>query len=227
MSDDSLFSKHLRIISEDPQTWSPEVRKESEYLQSLRLPELELKTSWRMKFKSEIQLSLGALLMASFALIFFLPRHEILTPKGAFQVSVFVEHEGKLSPLKSESLLKDGDKVAASVNSAEDSYAYWAITDHQLKVLTPKEDIESSRLFLPAGVSKSFESSFVLVAPNQGEHLVVVVCPKSENKTPEKSDSKKPIDSLFNHDFVTQLQAGGPLQSSQCIFVGYRLRRLP
>ena len=227
MSKDSLFSKQWHIVSEDQSKWSSSELQEHERLQALLLPPLQLKPSWMMRFKLQIQMGLGAIVMASLALMVLLPRQESLTAKGALQVSLFFEHDGKVSPFKPDVILKDGDKVGVSVNSAEEAFAYWAITDDKLKALDTADDIESSRITLSPGVSKNFESSFVLVAPNQGEHLVVVVCPKGTSKEGQKPEAKKPVDSLLNHDFISQLLTEQKISSSNCIFVGYRLRSRP
>lgn len=228
MSDKSLFDRHWRLINQDESQWSEEDKQEFARLQDLQLPPLELKPSLWNKFRLQIQIGLSAVVTASLALFYFLPQTDRLSAKGGLQVSVFWERAGKVSPLTSETILSDGDKIGAKVNSSEESYAYWAITDNNLKVISGVDDIESSRVYLEPGVSKSFESSFVLTAPNQGEHLVVVVCPKKEISAQTKLNAKTPpIDSLFNHEFVTQLFSESRLTSSNCIFAGYRLRRMP
>jgi hypothetical protein len=136
-------------------------------------------------------------------------------------VNVIWERQGKVQPIGSESALQDGDKVGASVVASQDSFAYWVITDNQNKVISDLGDIESSKITLQAGVSKSFESSFTLTAPNQGENLIVVICPQEKMLQP-----KQAMDIVFNQQFFVQLMSEQKINSSSCIFAGYRLRSL-
>lgn len=221
MSDKSLFSKHLKLIEQDESKWDKEDREEYARLQSLRLPPLELKPSFWQAWKTQIQIGMSVAVMASLALMVTTNlRKEELTAKGSFQVSVFWERAGKVQPLTEETVLQDGDKVGASVVNSEEGVAYWTITDDKMKALSDSSDVETSLLRLEPGLKKNFNSSFVLTAPNQGEHLVVAVCSK-----PQPAANKKPVDSLFDREFMTQLLDETKIRSSDCVFVGYRLRR--
>ncbi len=226
MSDDSLFKKHLRLIQQDESTWTESDRQEFARLQSFKLPPLELKPTPWMTFKRQFQSGLPLLATASLAIVtmvtLFKSKDTDLVAKGSMQVSVFWDRNGKVSPLKDDSTLKDGDKIGASVVSSEEAIAYWAITDDKFKPISDVNDIESSKLALEPGVSKRFDSGFELVAPNQGENLVVVVCAKSKMKA-----DVKPVDSLFDREFTSKLLADQQIRSSDCLFVGYRLRNLP
>ncbi|MEQ1878132.1 MAG: hypothetical protein ABL958_15930 [Bdellovibrionia bacterium] len=224
MSDDSLFSRHMRLIESDESKWSADDRKEHERLKGLRLPPLELKPTRWMLWKTQIQAGLGVAVMASLAIVigYSMNKDEVLTAKGALQVNVVYVRDGKQSGLTGESELKDGDKIAASVVSAEEAIAYWTITDDKMNVLDDAADIESTVIRLEPGLMKSFENSFVLIPPNQGENLVVVVCPK-----PAAGAGKKAVQELFNRETVSQLLTESRVRSSDCVFVGYRLRRLP
>lgn len=243
MSDESMFSKHLRLIETDESKLSHEDRKDFEQIQNLDLPPLNLPPRpasggalgiLMKQAAAAIQLRPGsfagafaATCVAVFVTITFLRERDDLSdrlsPKGALQISVFWERAGKISPFSSDANLVDGDKVGATVLSAEDGVAYWAIVDRDFKILSEQADVEASRISLEAGIRKGFNSSFELVAPNQGENLVIVVCPKS------KSESQKPDDSalLFDQAFVAKLTTDARIQSSQCVFVGSRLRRMP
>lgn len=223
MSDDSLFSKHMRLIEKDESAWTETDRQEFNRIKDLKLPPLELKPTWWQTWRTQIQVGAGALAMASFALIFVLPKSEDgFNAKGSMKVSVIWEREGKVSPLKDDSELKDGDKIGASVISSEEAVAFWAITDDKMKILNETDDIEASRIQLEPGVSKSFGSSFVLTSPNQGENLLVAVCPKSK-----ESGEKKAAGELFDRELVGKLLKEPRVNSSDCTFIGFRLRRLP
>lgn len=226
MSDDSLYSKHLRLIQQDESQWTPSDREEFDRLQTLRLPPLELKPTAWMKFKQQFKITIPALATASIAIIgvvtLMRQPNDILAPKGSIQVSVVWERAGKVSSLTVDSELKDGDKIGASVVSSDESVAYWAITDDKFKPIVEMADIESSKILLEPGVSKRFDSSFELVAPNQGESLVVIVCPKSKI-----NETTKPVESLFDQQFTVRLLADQQIRSSDCMFAGYRLRRSP
>lgn len=245
MSDESMFSKHLRLIEADETTWTPEERKEFERLKELDLPPLALPprpmslpvslidraSEVLRQTMRTVQLRpggfAGALTVAGLAIfvsvLVFREDSDRLSPKGAVQVSVFWERAGKVLPLLMDSNLVDGDKVGATVLSAEDGVAYWAITDKDFKVLSDQADVEASKLSLQAGVRKSFASSFELVPPNQGENLVIVVCPKARAEPPKNADTAL----LFDQAFVAKLTSEARIRSSECVFVGSRLRRMP
>lgn len=245
MSDESMFSKHLRLIEADETTWTPEERKEFERLKEIDLPPLTLPPRPRSlpsslihrasevvrQTLSTVQLRpgsfAGALTVAGLAVfvsvLIFREDSDRLSPKGAVQISVFWERAGKVSPLLMKSNLVDGDKVGATVLSAEDGVAYWAITDQDFKILSDQADVEASKISLKAGVRKSFGSSFELVPPNQGENLVIVVCPDGK-AGPSKTDDTA---LLFDQAFVAKLTSEARIRSSQCLFVGSRLRRMP
>jgi hypothetical protein len=248
MSDESMFSKHLRLIEADEKTWTPEEREEFERLKEVDLPPLtlpprpmSLPASLFHRASEVLRQTLGAapLSPSSFAgaltvagLAIFVSvlvfkdewrQSDRLSPKGAVQVSVFWERAGKVSPLLMDSNLVDGDKVGATVLSAEDAVAYWAITDKDFKVLSDQADVEASKISLQAGVRKSFGSSFELVPPNQGENLVIVICPKSRAEPPKNDDTAL----LFDQAFVAKLTSEARIRSSDCVFVGSRLRRMP
>jgi hypothetical protein len=255
MSDDSMFSKHLRLIETDESKWTPEDRKEFEQIQNLDLPPLTLPPLMAQSERDRSILAdfrnmsaklgkvIGGVLPAkplspgfagAFAAACIVVLASItllredadvsdrLTPKGALQISVFWERAGKVSPMSPEANLVDGDKVGATVLSAEDGVAYWAITDRDFKILSDQADVEASQISLQAGVRKSFTSSFELVAPNQGENLVIVVCPKSSTGS-QKNDSAL----LFDQAFIAKLTSDSRIRSSECVFVGSRLRRMP
>ncbi len=231
---DSLFATHMRLIETDKVVWSKEDHIEFSHLSGLDLPPLKLSPrkvsaleSFLERFKiPEFRMVIGGAIAAIVAIV-LIPKLEEdrLSAKGSLQVSVFWERDGKVSPLTDDSVLRDGDKVGAKVISSDEADAYWAITDNRFKAISDASDVDSSRLDLQPGVSKSFDSSFELVAPNQGENLVVVVCPKV--KTPKRDASEKPTDSFFDHEFVSRLMSEQKVRASGCVFVGHRLRRLP
>ncbi len=222
MSDESLFSRHLKLIEKEESTWNQGDRDEYALIQSLRLPPLELNLSAWQRWKMQIRVGLGVAAIASLAIVVTtnLKQDDKFGAKGSLQVSVFWERAGKVQPLTEESVLQDGDKVGASVINSEEGVAYWTITDDKMKTLGNSGDIESSLLQLEPGLRKNFGSSFELTAPNQGEHLVVAVCSKAKSNS-----NKKPVDSLFNHDFMNQLLEESKIRSDDCVYVGYRLRR--
>lgn len=245
MSDDSLFSKHLRLMEADEKDWTDAERAEFARLKDLSLPELHLRqpveensilerghqallnglkwwTSTSRAFRGGLQFATLTLVVGLSIWSFRHQDHasDRLTPKGALQVSVFWERDGKVSPLLAESQLKDGDKVGATLLSSEESVAYWAITDHEHAILSDLADVEASRIDLQPGVRKSFSSSFELVAPNQGENLVIVVCPIGNRVA--KADAAP----LFDQKFVAKLMTESRVPMNQCVFVGSRLRRL-
>lgn len=226
MSDDSVFSQHLRLIQQEESKWSASDREEFDRLQSLRLPPLELKPTRWMKFKKQIKAGVPLFVTASLAVVTFVSLYKTnvneYTAKGSVQVSVFWERAGKVSPLNAESELKDGDRVGANVISSEAGIAYWAITDNSFKPISDITDIEGSKIILEPGVKAQFKFSFELVAPNQGENLIVVVCSKSQTKS-----DVKPVNSLFDHEFTAKLLTAQQIRASDCTFVGYRLRNLP
>ncbi len=233
LKNDSLFAKHMRLIETDKSQWSKADHEEFARLNDLDLPALKLPArtpslieAFLGGFKMpQLQIAVGGALAVTIAFILIQqPADDRLTAKGSLQVSVFWERDGKVSPLTTESVLRDGDKVGAKVISSDEADAYWAITDNQFKAISDADDVESSRLALQPGVSKNFDSSFELVAPNQGENLVVVVCPKVKA---EKASADKPTDSFFDHEFVSRLMTEQRVRSSGCMFVGHRLRRLP
>jgi hypothetical protein len=228
VSDNSLFSKHMRLIGGDESTWSQEDRSENERLMKLRLPKLELKTSKLQEFKKQIQIGLSMLALASLVVVFVTQKKdETLRAKGSIQVSVIWERGGKVLKLTDDSILQDGDKIGATVISSEEAVAYWTITDSNMNVLSGAQDIESSKLVLEPGALKSFNSSYELTAPNQGEHLVVAVCPKpaaDAKASPTAGDNKTGV---FNREFVSRLLTEAQVRSNECLFVGYRLRKLP
>ncbi len=236
MSDESLFSKHLRLIETDESQWTEDERLEFQSLQQLDLPPLVLPPApagrleqlgnwWRQpKFYSGLAIA-GVASLTVFSLLVSRQMGDVedrLSAKGSLQVSVFWERDGKVSPLMGEMNLKDGDKVGAAVLTSEDSVAYWAITDRDFKTLSDASDVESSKISLQAGVRKTFDSSFELVAPNQGENLVIVVCPRSAGQS-LKTDTAP----LFDQTFVAKLISESRIRSSQCVFVGSRLRGAP
>ena len=221
MSDKSIFSKQWKLISSDPSELNPSELKELSQINQVRLKPLQLKTPWYVQFKKQIQMGLTLAVSCSFALWLFTNNQEHLTAKGSVMVNVIWERQGKVQSISSESALQDGDKIGASVVASQDSFAYWVITDNQNKVISDLGDIESSKITLQAGVSKSFESSFTLTAPNQGENLVVVICPQEKMLQP-----KQAMDSVFSQQFFVQLMSEQKINSSNCMFAGYRLRSL-
>jgi hypothetical protein len=223
MSHDSLFSKHLKIIEGDPSKWTEAERQEHEVLETLRLPPLPERKSWWQKFQFQIRMGFASAVAMSAAVVLFLPREKSeLTAKGSIQVSAYWARGTTVRPLSSNENLLDGDKVGAGVISSEESFAYWAITDNQFKLLSHPHDIETSRLSLEPGVKKNFESSFELTSPNQGEHLVVIVCPKTAKPT-----STEKVGALLDQAFVSRLIAEKRAAAADCMFVGYRLRGMP
>ena len=229
----SLYNDHLRILGLDDSkaTLDSHQLKEKQHIESLELPPLRLQEkvesspswlSWLLAPK-QMGLSVGLAFSLIFAVMILKQPKDHLTPKGAIRVSVFWERDGKVAPFTAETQLKDGDRVGSSVLSAEEAVAYWAISDNQFKVISDLNDIHTSRIELQPGVSQNFASSFTLVAPNQGEHLIVIVCPKGEN---QKHSPEGNVTSVFNQEFVSKLVAKGQAETSNCMYIGYRLRRL-
>lgn len=236
MPDDSLYSKHLRILTEDQSRWTQADHEECLFLQNLDLPKLNLSTcktaelSWWKKFSGELQsgirIKIIAIAASVVAIGFFVPliqpNHDNLAPKGTLQVSVFWQHDGITQAWTEMSNLQDGDKVGASVISSEESTAYWLLTDKSMNIIDGTEDIESSRLKLRPGQSQSFDSSFQLTAPNQGENLVVIVCLQT---VPGAEKMVKAL--LLDHVFTDKILRARRLLYKDCSFFGFKLRSSP
>lgn len=231
MSNESLFSKHVALLTQPESTWTAEQKAEWEKINSLELPPLKLpkaiqQTSLWENWKQQWHYGLSALAMASLALLVIVPqlrnKEDTLTAKGAIQISVYWERGGKVSPLNETSELIDGDKIGAKIISGEDSTAYWTITDKDLKVLDDIKEIESSRMNLSAGVSQNFNSGFQLVAPNQGENLVIIVCPKQSSASFSLNDQL-----VLDHKFLTEVIEKQNKKANDCMYAGFRLRKAP
>lgn len=231
MSDESLFSKHIALITKPESTWTAEQRAEWDKINSLELPPLRLPKkekkisiweNWRQQWKYGFSI----LAVVSLALIVIIPQlrdtEDTLTAKGSTRVSVYWERDNKVSPLTDTSVLLDGDKIGANVVSSEDSVAYWMITDKDLHVLDDVKDIEASRLKLTAGVTERFESSFQLVAPNQGENLIVVVCPN-----PTKDNTVIENKLIMDRGFLSDVLEKQNKKANDCLYAGFRLRKAP
>lgn len=230
----SLYGDHLRILglaaSDAPLTESQ--RAESQRLDNLDLPRLVLPPRKKNlpQWLDGIMAPRG--MVATVAVVCSLlilvirlqtPQDQ-LTPKGSVRVAVFWDRGGKVSPFTAESQLQDGDRIGASVTAAEESVAYWVVSDAQFNIISDPNDIHASRLNLAPGVPQEFAASFTLVAPNQGEHLIVIVCPKGDNKTLESGDR---VGTVFDQSFVSKLIAKGQLEASNCMYAGYKLRGMP
>ncbi len=236
MPDDSLYSKHLRILTEDQSRWTQADHEEFLLLQSLDLPKLNLSNcktaelTWWKRIRGELQLGnrskIIAMAACAVAIGFFVPliqsNHDTLVPKGSLQVSVFWQHDGITKPWTEMSNLQDGDKVGASVISSEESTAYWLLTDKSMNTIEGTEDIESSQLNLKPGQSQSFDSSFQLTAPNQGENLLVIVCPQT---MPGAGKMVKSL--LLDHDFTDKILLARRLSYKDCSFSSFKLRSSP
>ncbi|MCB0364921.1 MAG: hypothetical protein H6624_12375 [Bdellovibrionaceae bacterium] len=229
----SLYRDHLRILKiEDAnvpltdQQMAELGRIEELELPPLRLPAPEPSSfrwlQWMLSPKS-LSVSIAVAFSLVFTVLVLKQPKDHLTAKGAIRVSVFWERDGRVSPFNSETELKDGDRVGSSVLSASEAVAYWAISDSEFNVISDPDDIRTSRINLEPGESKNFSSSFTLVAPNQGEHLIVIVCPKEEH---QGGKSSQKLNTVFNQEFVSQLISKGQIEASNCMYVGYRLRRL-
>jgi hypothetical protein len=230
----SLYGDHLRILnlsdSDSPLTENQKV--ESQRLDHLDLPRLTLPPRKKNlpQWLDGIMAPRG--MMATVAVVCTLlvlvvrlqTPEDRLTPKGSVRVSVYWDRGGKVSPFTAESQLQDGDRIGASVTAAEESVAYWVVSDANFKIISDPSDIHSSRLNLAPGVPQNFAASFTLVAPNQGEHLIVIVCPKGDNKTSESGDR---VGTVFDQAFVSKLIAKGQLEASNCMYAGYKLRGIP
>lgn len=217
----------MRLIEQPETSWSVEDRQEHETLMKLKLPKLELKASKFQEYKKQFQIGLSMMALASLVVVIMTQKNEdVLRAKGSVQVSVIWERGGKVSKLGEDVVLQDGDKVGASVVSSEESVAYWSITDNKMNVLSGAEDIEASKILLEPGVIKSFASSFELTSPNQGEHLVVAICPKTATVKPSPEKAEK-HGGIFDREFVGRLLTESQVRSNECLFVGYRLRKLP
>lgn len=227
MSDQSLFSKHLRIITEDPSQLNEAERKEWNKIENLELPPLRLpsrhepQSAWA-KLKEQWYFGLSALTIASLALVLVLPRQteDTLTAKGSTQISVYWQRNETVSPLVETSELIDGDKIGVKIITDQDSVAYWTIADRDFKVLDDVKEIESGKLDVKAGVSTSFDSSFQLTAPNQGEHLIVIVCPN-----PKMQSEGRQL--VLDREFLTGVVHGKNRKAEDCVYAGFRLRQAP
>tara|TARA_B110001454_G_scaffold181094_1_gene174972 strand:+ start:23592 stop:24269 length:678 start_codon:yes stop_codon:yes gene_type:complete len=225
MSDQSLFSKHLRIITEDPSQLNEAERKEWNKINKLELPPLRLskkRESHWAKIKEQWYFGLSALTIASLALVLVLPRQsdDTFTAKGSTQISVYWQRNETVSPFTESSELVDGDKVGVKIIADQDSVAYWTVADKDFKVLDDVKDIESGKLNVKAGVSASFDSSFQLTAPNQGEHLIVIVCPN-----PNMENTGRQL--VLDREFITDVVHGKNKKAQDCIYAGFRLRKAP
>lgn len=232
MSDESLFSKHVALLTQPDTTWTADQKAEWKKINSIELPPLKLPkapetVSFWVKWKVQIQYGFSALAVTSLALLVIVPQlrneHRAdLVAKGTIQVSVYWERAGKVNPLNETSELVDGDKIGARVISFEDAVAYWTITDKDLKTLDNLTEIESSRINLAAGVAQNFTSSFQLVSPNQGENLVVIVCPK-----PSDSDLNLSDQLILDHKLLTVVLEKQNKKANDCTYAGFRLRKAP
>jgi len=151
-----------------------------------------------------------------------LPRQteDTLTAKGSTQISVYWQRNETVSPLVETSELIDGDKIGVKIIADQDSVAYWTIADKDFKVLDDVKEIESGKLDVKAGVSTSFDSSFQLTAPNQGEHLIVIVCPN-----PKMQSEGRQL--VLDREFLTGVVHGKNKKAEDCVYAGFRLRQAP
>ena len=227
MSDQSLFSKHVRIITEDPSVLNEAERTEWNKINSLELPPLRLpkkqeSLSFWAKLKEQWYFGLSALTIASLALVLVVPRQaqDGYTAKGSTRISVYWQRGDTISPLTETSVLQDGDKVGVKIIADQDSVAYWTIADKDFKVLDDVNDIESGKLEIKAGISAGFDSSFQLTAPNQGEHLIVIVCPN-----PKIENSGRQL--VLDREFLNDVVQGKNKKAQDCVYAGFRLRKAP
>jgi hypothetical protein len=230
MDKKSLFSKHVALITTPPSSWTPEQKAEWESIQKLDLPPLKLtrpekKHSLWEKFKTNWQYTFSALAVTSLALM-IIPglrnTEDTLTAKGSAQISVYWERDSRISPLTSDSDLKDGDKIGAKVITSEDSIAYWTITDKNLKVLDSIEEIKNSQLDLLAGISQDFKTSFQLTSPNQGENLIVIICPVTDLQKKEMTSHL-----VMDQALLSEVIEKKNKKTNSCMYAGFRLRKAP
>lgn len=222
MSRDSLFSQHLSLIEKDPSKWTDAEKQEFERLQHLRLPPLPERKHWWNQFQFQIRIGVASALAMSLAVVIFLPSgKEDLTAKGAVQISAFSARGAEVLPLSSANQLVDGDKIGAAVLSSESSVAYWTVADSQFNIIGDPKDFISTQLRLEPGVKKSFDSSFELTAPNQGEHLLIIVCP---SKFPQTEASL--LELWRARDLVQRALDQNKVAAGECTLGAYRLRVL-
>ena len=228
MANKSLYDFHLRglgakqggLDKRESQLWKQTMDLN---LPPLRLPETAKSNPFTQWIQSW-QMGLGVVAMAMIAALVLIPtlqqKQDVFRAKGSISVTVFFERAGEVKPFDGSFSLENGDRIGAQVISSQASIAYWAVTNDEFKVISDQADIESSAIALEPGKSGAFNNSFELTEPNEGEHLVIAVCKKSDNAdTRDKS--------LFDRDFVSRLMKQNKLAAESCMFVGYRLRGKP
>lgn len=233
MSSNSLFEKHWQIISDDPEKWSDSVTAEYKNLQRVALPALpalpERSSLWE-RLRPQLNPSLMVALSLSIFLVILIPRllnHQVTginensgwNVKGATKISVYWERTGKVTPFNSDQSLVDGDRVGASLLTDRTSYAYWAVADRELNLLSSTDDIKTSQLLLEPGKQAQFSSSFELVSPNQGEVLLIWVCPISS-----KSASVEVAQKKLTRELISTVIQSRPSDFDDCVIAGYKLR---
>lgn len=229
----SLFQDHLTILGLDDQAGdlSPRQLKEKERMEELVLPPLTLpesKSVWQTVWQWLLTPAGGSAALAAVAALFVAITVPLkvedetgLKFKGTYRVNLYFERQGEVRPLEEKVTLSDGDKVGATVIAAEKSVAFWMVTDDQLKVLSDSDEVVESRITLEPGVRQSFKSSFELVAPNEGEFLVVVVCPlKVVSDVADKVVEFVDLDQAL----LSKLSQGNKVDQAGCHMMGRRLR---
>lgn len=226
MSDESLYSKHWRLLTQDPSQMNEQDRKALEELQAIPLPPLkplpplQKNSNFLLQAVHWWRYAFATVAICSLAFLILLPQQETLKTKGSLRVSVYWQRNKVVKPFTAETELQTGDKIGANLISNEDSRVYWAIGNAQLHLLSEVETMD-----LKAGEPRDLTSSFELDASNQGEQLIVVVCPKSPNsqlsKNSQNSDS---TDFVFDHSLITKLLNQKEVDASPCAYLGYRLR---
>ncbi len=232
----SLFADHLDIIQKQNDQLTSQQLTEKKRIESMQLPPLRLTEKKKslsidlsfLNLKNVWGLALaGALSLVVIMKIPHKPESTALQPdrllaKGAYRISLFYEREGKTKAYNAGEDLKDGDKVGASVISAQPGSAFWLITDDKNHVLSEVNDIAASRLNLKAGELTSFSSSFTLTSPNQGEMLVVILCDQDISATEpiEKTLRLSDISQQLDQKIDKKSRVG-----NHCSYFGQRLRK--
>ena len=226
----SLFADHLEIFEvTDIDQLSKDQQKEYKRIEQLSLPPLKWPSEKKKVSPPEwLDLffrpqNLGLIFAAALSVMVFInvikQSQPDLRAKGSARISLYYEREAKVFPLSEKVVLKNGDKVGASVISAKSGSAYWAIVDSKSQLLISNDEVLASEIKLKPGIREDFKSSFTLTAPNEGEQLVVIVCESKYN-------SSMALKEVSNINFVNEVIKTKSLTKHNCMYMGRVLRRV-
>jgi hypothetical protein len=228
MSHESLYSKHWRLINQNLSQMSEADRLDFAKLEALPLKPLPalapmqpqrlplIKTPWISENLQFLKYAFASVSTLAIFVLVLIPQSENYRTKGSLRVSAYWERNKIVKPFTEDSQLQAGDKVSANIITNEDARAFWAITDTKLQLLSEVESMD-----LKSGEARDLTSSYELDSSNQGEQLILVVCPKTKGFF-----SKEQISPTFDRELITQFVNQKELDTNQCAYLGYRLRSL-